>query len=181
MDRYVLFIISRKKNLSNTNIHLVVSICHNLINRYFCNTNPIMECNMLDITNFSSLIYVAKKQPQPQKFLVAFIEVCLPKHHKTSQTKEYLAGTGGVLKPIQLVETEPEQLNDLNSFAKESLTDHRNWRIALIGCFSGENGTLPSSDITKKHKATMIQQIKSGIGLSQYIAFHRNGDLLQMY
>ena len=135
---------------------------------------------MLDITNFNSLINAAKQQDQPQKILVAFIEVYLPSQHNVSQAKDFLAGTGGVLKPIQLVEKDPFQLYDLNSLAEESLTEQKNWKIALIGCLSGINGLMPNSQVTKKHKDSMIHKINSGADLSRYFAFHKNGDLLQL-
>ena len=135
---------------------------------------------MLDITNFNSLISAAKQQVQPQKFLVAFLEIYLPSQHNVSQAKDFLAGTGGVLKPIELVEKDPFQLYDLNSLAEESLTEQKNWKIALIGCLSGINGLMPNSEVTKKHKDSMIQKINSGSDLSRYFAFHKNGDLLQL-
>jgi hypothetical protein len=135
---------------------------------------------MLDITNFSSLLKVAKQQDQPQKFLVAFIEVNLPKQHSVKQAKDYLAGIGGVLNPIELIEKDPNHLDDLTTLANETLTHQKNWKIALIGCLSANNGVLPNTRTTQKHKETMLERIKLGVELSEYIAFHRNGHLVQL-
>ncbi len=135
---------------------------------------------MLDITSFNSLITIAKQQEQPQKFLVAFLEIYLPSHHNVSQAKDYLAGKGGVLNPIQLIEKNPNNLDNLITLANETLKEQKNWKIALIGCLSGVNGTLPNSQVTKKHKDTMIHKIKSGSDLSKYFAFNKHGEILQL-
>ena len=134
---------------------------------------------MLDITNFNSLLTAAKLQEQPQKFLIAFLEVSLPHHHQVKQAKDYLAGIGGILNPIGLIEKDPNHLDDLSSLAKESLAKSTNWKIALVGCLSGANGSPPDIQITNKHKESMIQNILAGSHLSKYIAFHKNGDILQ--
>lgn len=135
---------------------------------------------MLDITSFKSLINIAKQQDHPSKFLIAFIEVKRPQNYTIKQAEDYLAGSGGILSPLKLVEIEPTELDDLNSLAEKSLSPKKNWKIALIGCLQGSNGQLPSNNMTRFHKKSMIDNIKSGTCLSNYMAFHKNGDLLHL-
>ena len=73
-------------------------------------------------------------------------------------------------------------LDDLSSFSDlvlESEQMGQDWTIVLIACLSGRNGNIPSSDEAVQPLERMVQTVQNGGDLSKYMAFDRNGALIQ--
>jgi hypothetical protein len=119
---------------------------------------------------------VAKQQPEPQRFLFAFLGTSLPEGASEKETQRFYDSQGGHLQPIMVVD---KDLNELSSFAdlvEESKRIEQDWKIVLIACLAGQNGVAPTSEVAEEPLKHMVHTVQQGGDLSKYLAFDRNGD-----
>ncbi len=132
----------------------------------------------MDITDFASLLTVAKQQPEPQTLLFLFLEKSLSNENKGQNQQSFNASRGGELTPVMTLE---KPLNELTSFADlvaESHDQKQNWHVVLIGALSGSNGIQPNTSIAAHYLDEMIKTVENGGNLSKYLAFDQEGNAI---
>ncbi len=128
------------------------------------------------ITSYETLLEVAKKQPEPQRFLFVFLKVTRPDEATEEEFRRFDAGQGGFLDPIMCVD---KDLNELASFAdlvEESKQVGQEWQMVLIAILAGKNGVAPSSEVAEEPLKKMVHTVQQGGDLSPFLMFDSNGD-----
>ncbi len=128
------------------------------------------------ITSYETLLAVAKKQPEPQRFLFVFLKVTRPDEATEEEIRRFDAGQGGFLDPIMCVD---KDLNELASFAdlvEESKQVGQEWQMVLIAILAGKNGVAPSSEVAEEPLKKMVRTVREGGDLSPFLMFDSNGD-----
>ncbi len=128
------------------------------------------------ITSYETLLAVAKKQPEPQRFLFVFLKVTRPDEATEEEIRRFDAGQGGFLDPIMCVD---KDLNELTSFAnlvEESKQVGQEWQMVLIAILAGKNGVSPSSEVAEEPLKKMVHTVQEGGDLSPFLMFDSNGD-----
>lgn len=133
----------------------------------------------IEITSYESLILAAEEQIEPQRFLFVFLRTSLPKDHKDEEASRFHSGQGGELQPVMCVDKMLDELGSFSDLVTESETIEKNWQIVLVACLSGQNSIAPSADDATQPLTTMVQTVENGGNLSKYMAFDRNGSLIQ--
>jgi len=134
---------------------------------------------MVDIVNYETLLIVGKEQAEPQRFLFTFLKASLPKDHEGDESNRFATGNGGVLQAIMCVD---KPLDDLTTFADlvtESENMGQEWQLVIVACLSGLGGQMPTATETELQLKLMVQRVENGGDLSRYLAFDRQGDLVQ--
>lgn len=134
---------------------------------------------MTEITDFQSLLDVARAEQDPQQFLFIFAKTELPDEHDSQQAESYHAGQGGALVPVMYVDKMPEELTTFNDLVTESQQMSDNWQIVIVAIIGGFNGQPPGPEQTEDAFKNLIGQLKAGGNLDQLLAFDRNGEPLQ--
>ena len=130
----------------------------------------------IKITSYETLLEVAKKQPEPQRFLFVFLKVTRPDEPTEEEMRRFDAGQGGLLDPIMCVD---KDLNELASFAdlvEESKQIGQEWHMVLIAILAGKNGVAPSSEVAEEPLKNMVRTVQEGGDLSSFLMFDSNGD-----
>jgi hypothetical protein len=130
----------------------------------------------IKITSYETLLAVAKKQPEPQRFLFVFLKVTRPDEATEEEMRRFDAGQGGFLDPIMCVD---KDLNELTSFAdlvEESKQVGQEWQMVLIAILAGKNGVAPSSEVAEEPLKKMVRTVQEGGDLSPFLMFDSNGD-----
>jgi len=130
----------------------------------------------IKITSYETLLAVAKKQPEPQRFLFVFLKVTRPDEATEEEIRRFDAGQGGFLDPIMCVD---KDLNELTSFAdlvEESKQVGQEWQMVLIAILAGKNGVAPSSEVAEEPLKKMVRTVQEGGDLSPFLMFDSNGD-----
>ena len=130
----------------------------------------------IKITNYETLLAVAKKQLEPQRFLFVFLKVTRPDEATEEEIRRFDAGQGGFLDPIMCVD---KDLNELASFAdlvEESKQVGQEWQMVLITILAGKNGVAPSSEVAEEPLKKMVHTVQEGGDLSPFLMFDSNGD-----
>ena len=135
--------------------------------------------NKINITNYESLLSVAKEQAEPQRLLFVFLETSLPKDHHGDEAIRFHSGQGGELQPVMCVDKTLDELSSFSDLVAESERVGKNWQIVLVACLSGRNGIEPSSDEATQPLKMMVQTVETGGQLSNYMAFDREGAPVQ--
>ncbi len=130
----------------------------------------------IEITDFASLLKAAAEEPEPQRLLFVFLQPVLPEDHTAEEARRFEAGQGGALEPVMCVDKAPDELTTFADLVAESEAMGAAWRIVLIGAMSGKNGIPPNTEDAETPLQTMLETIKEGKSLSQFIAFDRDGD-----
>ena len=133
---------------------------------------------MIKITDYQSLLAVGKQQQEPQRFLFVFLQASLPTDHNDTDKERFDSGQGGELQAIMCVDKGLDELTNFTDLVAESEQMEQNWSMVLIACLSGNNGMLPSSEEAEQPLKMMVQAVQNGGDLSNYLAFDRQGDLL---
>lgn len=113
--------------------------------------------------------------------MFVFLRTSLPKDHKDEEEASFHSGKGGELQPIMCVD---KLLDDLGTFANlvaESERMKQDWQIVLVASLSGRNGVAPDSEEAEQPLKTMVGTVQNGGDLSKYMAFDRDGTLIQFY
>ena len=134
---------------------------------------------MISITDYQSLLAVGRQQSEPQRFLFVFLQASLPDEHNTEDEQSFHSGQGGELNAIMCVDKDLQELTHFADLVTESEQMEQDWSLVLIACLSGKNGTLPTSDEAEPVLKMMVQTVQNGGDLSKYLAFDRQGELLQ--
>ena len=61
----------------------------------------------------------------------------------------------------------------------ESKQMEQEWSMVLVACLAGEKGRHPTSLDAEEPLKMMVQNVQNGGDLSKYLAFDKQGDLLQ--
>ncbi|PHS30003.1 MAG: ribonucleotide reductase subunit alpha [Methylophaga sp.] len=134
---------------------------------------------MVDIVNYETLLTVGREQKEPQRFLFVFLKAAMPKDIEGDEAERFHAGQGGVLQPIMCVDKSLDELTNFADLVKESENMEQEWQMVLVACLSGVGSMMPSSSETDLQLKMMVQMVENGGDLTRYLAFDRNGDLLQ--
>ncbi len=134
---------------------------------------------MVDIVDFKTLLMVGREQKEPQRFLFVFLKAALPKDVEGDEAERFHAGKGGVLQPIMCVDKPLDELTTFAELVKESESMEQDWHMVLVACLSGVGNMMPTSAETDLQLKMMVQMVENGGDLSRYLAFDKNGDLLQ--
>ncbi|MDQ7072946.1 MAG: ribonucleotide reductase subunit alpha [Gammaproteobacteria bacterium] len=134
---------------------------------------------MVDIINYETLLMVGREQKEPQRFLFVFLKTALPKDVEGDEAERFHAGKGGVLQPIMCVDKALDDLTNFTDLVKESENMDQAWQMVLVACLSGVANRMPSIREIDLQLKMMVQRVENGGDLSRYLAFDKNGDLLQ--
>jgi len=134
---------------------------------------------MVDIVNYETLLMAGKGQNEPQRFLFVFLKAGLPKDHEGSESERFHSGKGGALSPIMCVDKPLDDLTNFSDLVEESKNMGQDWQLVLVACLSGMGGLMPTSTETDLQLKMMVQRVENGGDLSRYLAFNREGDLVQ--
>ncbi|PHS27132.1 MAG: ribonucleotide reductase subunit alpha [Methylophaga sp.] len=134
---------------------------------------------MVDIVNYETLLMVGREQKEPQRFLFVFLKTGLPDDIEGDEAERFNAGKGGVLSPLMCVDKPLDDLTNFVDLVKESENMEQEWQMVLVACLSGIGSMMPSAEETDLQLKMMVQMVENGGNLSRYLAFDRNGDLLQ--
>lgn len=120
------------------------------------------------INSFQGLINAANEQPEPQRLLLMFA--------KTESDGE----SSGTISPTMCIDKLPEELTTFADLITEADGVSTEWDFIFCGGLDGENGTAPSSEDAEPHLKKMPHQLASGEGLSQYLIFNRQEQLITL-
>ena len=138
-----------------------------------------MSENIIEITDYKSLLTVGKQQSEPQRFLFVFLQTFLSDESNDKDKQQFQSGQGGELKAIMCVDKDLADLTDFADLVSESREMEQEWHIVLIACLSGKNGHYPTSSEAEESLKIMVQTVQNGGDLSKYLAFNNQGDLLR--
>ena len=134
---------------------------------------------MVDIINYDTLLMVGREQKEPQRFLFVFLKAALPKDHETGEAERFHSGQGGALSPIMCVDKALDDLTNFSALVAESKNMDQDWQLVLVACLSGMGGMMPSSTEIDLQLKLMVQRVENGGDLSRYLAFDKEGALIQ--
>ena len=134
---------------------------------------------MVDIINYETLLMAGREQQEPQRFLFTFLKASLPKDHEGDEAQRFQSGKGGVLQPIMCVDKALDDLTNFSDLVKESENMQQEWQIVLVACLSGMGGSMPAATEIDLQLKMMVQMVENGGDLSRYLAFDREGLLVQ--
>ncbi|NOQ81853.1 MAG: ribonucleotide reductase subunit alpha [Methylophaga sp.] len=134
---------------------------------------------MVDIINYETLLIVGREQKEPQRFLFTFLKSALPKDVEGDESERFHAGKGGVLQPTMCVDKALDDLTNFADLVKESENMEQKWQIVLVACLSGAGESMPAATEIDLQLKMMVQMVENGGDLSRYLAFDREGSLIQ--
>jgi len=134
---------------------------------------------VIDIIDFESLLTVAGQQDEPQRLLFVFLQASLPPDSNIEQIDSYEAGEGGGLDPVICVDKGLDELSDFQELVTESERMGQHWHIMLVAALSGANGVAPSHQQAEDSLKMMVETVQNGGDLSGFVAFKKNGELVQ--
>jgi len=134
---------------------------------------------MVDIINYETLLMVGREQAEPQRFLFTFLKASLPKDHEGDEAQKFQEGNGGILQPMMCVDKALDDLTTFSDLVKESENMEQEWQIVLVACLSGVAGSMPAAAEIELQLKMMVQMVENGGDLSRYLAFDREGTLIQ--
>ena len=128
----------------------------------------------MSISSFDDLLQAARQQPEPQRLLFVFATADLPDDSTPAQRERFLAGQGGALVPMMVVDKLPDELQTFADLVQESEQFGGAWRIVFAASMSGSGGLAPTSEAAEKPLQRMVESIKAGT-LGSFIPFDREG------
>ncbi len=134
--------------------------------------------DVLEITNYQTLLQVGRQQPDPQRFLFVFLQASLPSDHNDADKERFQKGEGGELQAIMCVDKNLAELTNFTDLVTESKQMQQDWSMVLIACLGGHNGVSPTAAEAEQPLKMMVQAVQSGGNLSKYLAFDKQGVLL---
>ena len=134
---------------------------------------------MIEITDYKSLLAVGRQQTDPQRFLFVFLQAFLPDDHSDADKQRFDSGQGGELIAIMCVDKNLSDLTDFATLVEESKQMEQDWSMVLVACLSGRNANFPTAEEAEEPLKMMVQAVQNGSDLSKYLAFDKQGDLLQ--
>ncbi len=134
---------------------------------------------MIEITDYKSLLTVGREQTEPQRFLFVFLQAFLSNDPSDEDKQQFQSGQGGELKAIMCVDKNLSELTNFADLITESKQMEQEWSMVLVACLSGKNGSFPTSEEAEEPLKLMAQAVQNGGDLSKYLAFDKQGDLIQ--
>ncbi len=134
----------------------------------------------MHIHSYTDLIRAATEQSEPQRLLFVFARAELPESATAAQQAQFEKGEGGALAPVLCVDKLPAEVRRFDSLVQESARTGMEWDVAFVSAMSGRGGVAPNSDETEQPLRMMTEQIQAGM-VSQFLAFNRAGDLIELY
>lgn len=138
-----------------------------------------MSENIIEITDYQSLLIVGRQQTELQRFLFVFLQAVLPDDASDEDKQRFQNGQGGELKAIMCVDKNLDELSTFTELVSESKQMAQEWNLVLVACLSGKNGNNPTAEEAEEPLKIMVQSIQNGTDLSKYLAFDKQGNLLQ--
>lgn len=129
---------------------------------------------MLPITDFASLLAAARAQPAPQRLLFAFCNRRLHDDHTPHEAERFAAGEGGILLPALCVDKSVLELSDFAALATQADSLDSSWQVVFVAAID-DSGSQDADAPLKR----MVQTIQTGGDVGRYLAFNRQGELLQ--
>ena len=129
----------------------------------------------MDITDYNSLLAVARMQAQPQHFLFVFLKKSLPEDHKGDEEFRYTAGLGGALTPVMTLNKPLNELSDFAGLVNESKQQNREWDLVSVAVLSGQGSVMPTDKEALAQLEIMMKTVESGGDLSKYMTFDKLG------
>ncbi|MFP5431069.1 MAG: ribonucleotide reductase subunit alpha [Gammaproteobacteria bacterium] len=133
----------------------------------------------MNIGSFDDLLQAARVQPDPQRLLFVFAASELPDDASDEERARFEAGEGGALRPVMTVDKLPTEVLSFDALREESKGTGAQWDVVFVASLSGRGGIAPNSDEADQPLQMMVQAIHSGT-VGQFLAFHRDGDILQL-
>src|SRR5690554_1905127 len=131
------------------------------------------------LSSFDDFLKAAKEQDEPQRLLFVFTRTEMPEKATEEQRDRFTQGEGGNLDPILCVNKLPEEVASLEALIKESEETGLTWDIAFAAGMSGLLGHAPTTEQAEQPLTMMVESIKGGT-VANFIAFNREGELLQI-
>jgi len=133
---------------------------------------------MTEITDYASLLTVGRQQREPQRFLFVFLQASLPDEYTDEDKQRFDSGQGGELQAIMCVDKNLDELTDFSALITESEQMDQDWKLVLVACLAGRNAAFPSAEEAEEPLKAMVQAVQNGADLSKYLAFDKQGELL---
>jgi len=133
---------------------------------------------MTEITDYASLLTVGRQQSEPQRFLFVFLQASLPDDSTDEDKQRFDSGQGGELQAVMCVDKNLDELTDFSSLIIESEQMEQDWSLVLVACLAGRNADFPSAEEAEQPLKAMVQAVQNGGDLSKYLAFDKQGELL---
>lgn len=127
---------------------------------------------MTAITDFKTLLTVARQQPEPQRLLFVFLRTILPDNSGNGGGPVQ----GGQLQPVMCVDKGLDELTTFVDLLDESKRMGADWQIVLIGGLAGKNGAVPTTEDAQEPLDMMLKVVQGGGDLSQFLALDRNDE-----
>ena len=134
----------------------------------------------MNIGSFDDLLQAAQQQPDPQRLLFVFAVSELPDDASDEERERFEAGEGGALRPVMTVDKLPREVASFDALREESKGTGAHWDVVFVASLSGRAGIAPNSDEASQPLQMMVQAIHSGT-VGQFLAFRRDGDILQLF
>lgn len=131
--------------------------------------------HIIHITNFESLLTVARQQPEPQRLLFVFVKAELPDDATEEEAKNFKEGEGGALQPVMCVDKDIEDLTTFADLVAESEEMGQDWDVVLLAGLSGKNGVPPTAEDAESPLKNMLNTIQSGGDISSFMGLDRKG------
>lgn len=131
------------------------------------------------LSSFDDFLKAAKEQDEPQRLLFVFTRTEMPEKATKEQRDRFAQGEGGNLDPVLCVDKLPEEIASLDALIKESEETGLTWDIAFAASMSGMLGHAPTPEQAEQPLTMMVESIKGGT-VANFIAFNREGELLQI-
>mgnify|MGYP000029226735 CR=1 FL=1 len=112
------------------------------------------------IISNETLLAVAKKKPEPQRFLFVFLKVTRPDEATEEEIRRFDAGQGGFLDPIMCVDKDLSELASFADLVEESKQVGKEWQMVLIAVLAGKNGVAPSSEVAEEPLKKMVRTVR---------------------
>ena len=134
----------------------------------------------MEISSFKDLLVMAKQQSQAQRLLFMFAQAELPSGNAVAQKAAFEHQQGGELRAVMCVDKLPEELADFESLVAESKHTGKDWCLVFVTTMSGKDGIAPSNEDASRPLDMMVESLRNG-NIGNYLAFNRDGDLVQFF
>lgn len=129
----------------------------------------------MNITDYDSLLTVARQQIQPQHFLFVFLKKSLPEDHKGEEEFRFNAGLGGELTPVMTLSKPLPELTNFSDLVEESKQQGRPWDLVSVAALAGKGSIMPSDEEALEQLEIIMKTVESGGDLNKYMTFDKQG------
>ncbi len=134
----------------------------------------------MDIAHFDDLLREARRQAQPQRLLLVFVEATLPDGADAAQRAAFEAGEGGELSPLMCVDKGADELADFAALQREAAQAAGDgWVLVFASALSGAGGQPPAPAQVNAALDRMVEQVRLG-QIGGFIPFDRRGAAVRL-